>query len=362
MKITFILPPLNMAGGIKVVGIYAKAFADRGHKVVIVSPAHPKITLKQRFKSLIKELKWLSTPDSYPSHIDGLNIENRILAENRPILNDDVPDADVVIATWWETAEWVAQFTPSKGKQCYFIQGYEVFDYLPIDRVKATYRLPLKKIVISKWLKDLMKNQYADDSAILINNAVDHGQFNSAPREKQSIPTVGFLFSSTPLKGIDVTLKALDILRERYSDLRIISFGIYEWNRDLFPDVEFYYSPPQDKIRDLYALCDVWLTASRSEGFNLPAMEAMACRTPVVSTRTGWPEEAIIAAENGFLVDIDDFQELAKAAQSILSMTNEQWKTMSENAHATVASYSWEKSILQFEDVLATAIKSGIDS
>ena len=362
MKITFILPPLNMSGGIKVVGIYAKAFSERGHKVVLVSPAHPNITLKQRCKALIKEFKWLSTPARYPSHIDGLNIENIILSENRPVLNDDIPDADVVIATWWETAEWVNQFNPSKGEKFYFIQHHEIFSYFSIERVKATYRLPLKKIVIAKWLKDLMKNQYADDSAVLINNAVDHSQFSSEPRDKQSSPTVGFLYAPIPFKGTDITLKALAILRERYSNLRIISFGIYEWNRDLFPDVEFYYSPPQDKIRDLYALCDVWLTASRSEGFNLPAMEAMACRTPVVSTRTGWPEEAIIAAENGFLVDIDDFQELAKAAQSILSMTNEHWKTMSENAHATVASCSWEKSILQFEDVLATAIKSGIDS
>jgi hypothetical protein len=30
--------------------------------------------------------------------------------------------------------------------------------------------------------------------------------------------------------------------------------------------------------------CDAWMTCSRSEGFNLPALEAMACRTPVVLT------------------------------------------------------------------------------
>src|SRR5208282_5263036 len=48
------------------------------------------------------------------------------------------------------------------------------------------------------------------------------------------------------------------------------------------------------------------LTASRSEGFNLPAMEAMACRTPVVSTRTGWPAEAVKTGINGVLVDVED--------------------------------------------------------
>jgi glycosyltransferase involved in cell wall biosynthesis len=32
-------------------------------------------------------------------------------------------------------------------------------------------------------------------------------------------------------------------------------------------------------------------------------MEAMACRTPVVATRTGWPAEAIVAGFNGACVD-----------------------------------------------------------
>jgi len=31
-------------------------------------------------------------------------------------------------------------------------------------------------------------------------------------------------------------------------------------------------------------------------------MEAMACRTPVVSTNTGWPSEAIKSGWNGILV------------------------------------------------------------
>src|SRR5262245_42601030 len=43
---------------------------------------------------------------------------------------------------------------------------------------------------------------------------------------------------------------------------------------------ELVLSPPQDRIRDLYARCDVWLTASRSDGFNLPAIESMLAEHP----------------------------------------------------------------------------------
>lgn len=50
----------------------------------------------------------------------------------------------------------------------------------------------------------------------------------------------------------------------------------------------------------------MWVTTSRSEDFNLPAMEAMASRAPVVATKTDWPEEAISNELNGYLVDVDD--------------------------------------------------------
>src|SRR4030081_299985 len=93
-----------------------------------------------------------------------------------------------------------------------------------------------------------------------------------------------------------------------------------------------------------YALSDVCATASRSEGFNLPAMEAMACRTPVVSTRTGWPEEAIKSGWNGMLAEIDDIPALAKATEWVLTRNNEEWKTLSLNAYATVGSSSWTAS------------------
>src|SRR5207245_10338955 len=118
---------------------------------------------------------------------------------------------------------------------------------------------------------------------------------------------------------------------------------------------EYHHRPPQDKIRDIYARCDVWVTASSSEGFNLPAMEAMACRTPVVSTRTGWPEEAVKTGWNGVLVDVDDVGGIATGIEWMLSQTDEAWRTLSANAFATVAESSWDASALMFEQALVRA-------
>src|SRR5262249_39812611 len=161
------------------------------------------------------------------------------------------PDADVVIATWWETAEWVNTLSPNKGAKVYFIQHHEVFPHLPTERCHATYRMPLHKIVIAQWLKDVMRTQYDDDIIDLVPNSVDRAQFFAEARNKQSIPTVGFLYSTHSSKGLDVTLAAFRTVRERFPELRMISFGSERPRPELaLPEsAEFYFSPPQDQIR-----------------------------------------------------------------------------------------------------------------
>lgn len=357
MRITFCLPVVGMNGGIRVVAIYAQALARMGHQVTLVSPPPQKPTWKQSVKSLLKRGQWPSSGRSWPSHLDGLGLDHRILDRWRAPRNEDVPDGDAVIATWWETAEWVQALDPGKGAKVYFIQGHEVFPHLPVERCRATYLLPLHKIVIARWLKDLMKSHYGDESVDLVPNSVDRTQFFAPPREKQPVPTVGFLYSTSVLKGLDVALDVIRSVRARIPNLRLVSFSADPPTAE-FPlpsGTEFAHSPPQAGIRDLYSRCDVWLAASRSEGFNLTALEAMACRTPVVSTRTGWPAEALEPGKNGYLVDIDDREGLAAGLLAVLSKSPEEWKAISDRAYETAARGSWEQSARLFEGALRRA-------
>lgn len=335
------------------VGIYAKWLAEKGHEVVLISPPLPDVPIRRKIKSFITGHGWprYRKPDS---HLDGLELDHRILDRSRPIADKDVPDADIVIATWWETAEWVNALSDNKGKKVYFIQHHEVHEHLDTVRSSATYRLPLHKIVIAKWLQNVMRDEYGDEQVDLVPNSVDHNQFFSDVRGKQALPTVGFLFSTSKFKGVDVTMKAINQLRVTFPNLRAIAFGSIKPNEDtdLGSKIEFYYSPEQNKIRDLYAQCDVWLTASRTEGFNLPAMEAMACRIPVVSTKAGWPEEAVVTGKNGVLVEVDDVEAITQGAALILSLSDDSWREMSTNAYDTVSSSSWQESASRFENVL----------
>ena len=356
MNITFVLPPVNMSGGIRVIAIYAKRLAERGHAVTLVSvPRQPTRRLHR-----IQDALGLSP--SLKSHLDGLGLDHRTLAKWAPVTDQDVPDADVVIATWWETAEWVARLAPSKGRKFYFVQHHEIHPSQPVERVHATYRLPLTKIVIARWLADVMREQYGDNDTILVPNSVDHGQFHAPVRNKQPRPTVGFLYSRAGFKRVEVALDAIARLRERFPDLRVLSFGAEPADPVAMRGVEFHEDPPHDTQREVYAGVDVWLSTSRSEGFNLPAMEAMACRTPVVCTRTGWPEEAIVNGVNGALVDVDDARGVADEAARILGLPDDRWRAMSQAAFDTVKDSTWTRSTDLFEQALATAAPPTQDS
>lgn len=63
---------------------------------------------------------------------------------------------------------------------------------------------------------------------------------------------------------------------------------------------------------------DVFVLSSRSEGFSIATIQAMAAGLPVVATRSGGPQEIISNGENGLLVDPGQPAELAQALESLL--------------------------------------------
>ena len=357
MKITFVLPTLCLTGGIRVISIFAERLRKLGHEVFVISVPHPQPSLRQQVKSLLGGRGWIGTPENEPSFFDKLDVKQKITDRWRPIEDKDVPDADVVVATWWETAEWVAKLSPSKGAKAYFIQHHEVFDYLPQGRVEATWMLPMHKITISHWLVNLARTKYGDRQVSLAPPSVDTNQFYACPRHKQSVPTIGMMYSTIYWKGTDIALKAFSLAAKKIPNLRLVAFGVDAPSPELpLPaNAEYIIQPDQDKIKDYYSKCDAWLLASRSEGFGLPIIEAMACRTPVISTPAGAAPE-ILSGGSGILVRPEDPEEIAKAIEYIYQLPDAEWQALSEAAYAKVVNYSWEDATAHFEAALKVAV------
>jgi len=315
-------------------------------------------------RSLLKGRGWESVPQKEPSHFDKVDVEHLLLDTDRPVTDLDVPDADIVMATWWETAECVAKLSPRKGAKVYFLQHYEAFDYVPKGRVEATWKLPMHKIAVAQWLADKARKEYGDMSVSLVPPTVDTKQFYApGPRGKQSVPTVGLYYSTTPWKGCDIALKAFSIAAQKIPNLRLVAFGSGEdpvASLPLPPGTEYNKEPRQDQLKEFYSKCDAWLFSSRSEGFGLPILEAMACGTPVIGTTAGAAPE-LLAGGGGILVKPeypkDMAKDMAKAIEQICQLSDAEWRVMSETALETVINYTWEDATDLFEAALYAAIE-----
>jgi glycosyltransferase involved in cell wall biosynthesis len=359
MRITFVTMSPSLDGGYRIVASHAGRLRDQGHEVSIVARLAPARSARAIFRSLRKGRGWPRRYRPNTTYLDRVGIAPRYVAAPGPVTDADVPDGDVVIATWWETAEWVARLSPSKGSKVYFIQDYEVFPYVPPGRVEATWRLPFHKIVVSRWLAELARTTYDDADAALVPNAVDHRLFHAPPRGKNRVPAVGLVCAGAERKACRVALRAFELASLRVPDLHLVTFG----NRSAYEHLavparaENHVEPPQDRLRELYASCDAWLFSSRTEGFGLPILEAMACRTPVIATPGGAAPE-LLADGGGLLVEPDDPEGMARAIERVVAMDEPEWTRLSDLAFATAMRHNWDDAAERFEAALCAACRN----
>lgn len=348
MRVTFLLPHAGMNGGVRVVAGYAQHLHERGHRVTVLS------TRRLRPPPLWRRVLGLGDGKPERSHFDGLDVPVTRLPHRGPITAAETPDADVLVATWWQTAQWVAALPASKGVKVYFVQHDErVIAARHVAEVAATWRLPMHKIAVARWLADLAAREFGDAEVEVVANGVDTRLFGAPPRAKAARPTVGFMFSQSRFKAAEVAVAAVAQARRRVPELDVVSFGLQPPTSDHpLPDgTRFEQAPPQHRLAELYAACDAWIVPSRCEGFGLPILEAMACRTPVIATRTGAAPE-LVAGGGGWLVDVDDVDAIAQRIVEAAQLRPEAWRALSDSAFATAQQNTLAASAAAFEDAL----------
>ena len=332
------------------IATYAKKLLGMGYDMTVVSRGPGKLKTRDQLSYLLRHRRFSRRDPNQAVYFDALGDRHLEIVRDGPLLAQDVPDGDIVIATWWRTAFEVAALPAEKGTKVYFVQHHEVHDHLPWDLSAGSYYLPLQKITISRWLVEQMAQYYGDLDLPMVPNSVDTELFYAPARSLNTRPTVGFIYSPAKFKGVDVTLKAIEIVHQSFPDLRVVTFGQHDISNDLtLPDYStFSRTPKQEELRTIYASCDVWLSGSRAEGFGLPILEAMACRTPVIATRTGASCDLIMDGINGYVVDIENAEEMASRVVEILSASPSTWQKMSDAAFITAHSYSWDDAARAF--------------
>jgi len=355
MKIVFLLPQEapRPAGGFKVVYEYANRLARRGHRVRVLHIAHllpsdtrPGLRDKLRVLRYVPfalNRKW--RPDRW-FKLDPAVTISWVPSFSRIFL----PKADVYVATWWTTADRLAAIQNFPARKLYLIQHLETW-LGSEDQVMATWKTPLEKIVIARWLEEIARG--LGQSSHYIPNGLDFSKYGCdvAP-ETRNPRQVAMMFSHSLLwKGSYEGLKAIVRLKEQFPDLQAELFGIDERPEDLPSWIVYHHAPPQAEIRRIYNRASIFLAPSLSEGWGLPPCEAMMCGTAVVATDIGGHREFSVDSVNALLVPPEDPAAMAAAAARLIADPELRLK-LAQKGKADIQRFSWDSAVDAFERVL----------
>lgn len=353
MKIIFVLPcsGKNPVGGIKVVYEYANHLSKRGHNVTVVHTAFQRIDTPPTEiprRTLFYLKLWASgkyTPDSW------FKIDPSVQMLWVPTLDSqNIPDADVVIATSWDTAEWVNQYPASKGRRFYLIQGLETWSGTE-KRVFATWKARLNKIVIAQWLERTANSM--NEKCAYIPNGLDFTRFGLDLSLTERIADhVLMMYHPSEWKGSDDGLNALKKVKQQVPGLRASMFGVPKPPKDLPGWIDYHRSPSQERIRQLYNKCSIFLAPSWSEGWGLPASEAMMCGAAVAATDIGGHREFAFHEQTALLSPPKDSGALAANVVRLINDRELRIKIATQG-NEYIQRFTWDRATDAFEKLLS---------
>jgi glycosyltransferase involved in cell wall biosynthesis len=191
-------------------------------------------------------------------------------------------------------------------------------------------------------------------------------------REKYGIPEGPYLLSLCtlqPRKNIEHLIRCFgDVIRqERLKELHLVLVGIRGWKEEsIFEEIGALgalrdrvlvtgYVDDED-LAPLYTGALAFVYPSFYEGFGLPALEAMQCGVPVITSNTSSLPEVV--GEAGIMLDPRDADGLC---QSIVALYGDASlrSVMSLNSLEQAQKFSWERCTAQTLQAYRTAVQDG---
>lgn len=354
MRISFVLPCSGRypIGGFRIIYEYANRLVTRGHQVTLVhliAPQPERLSSGRYWRARLQFIRD-RLMGTYLPHA-WFNLDARVATTCCFTLSgSSVPDGDAVIASAWHTAEGVARLGPETGRKFYFIQHYETWDSDHASLVR-TWHLPLRKIVIATWLRDIAFE--LGETAAIVPNAVDYDFFRVEISPEQR-PPESILMQCHRLswKGTMDAVEALKKIRSRGIPFRLTLFGLTrpeELGIDL--DHHFIFNPSQTQLKKLYNENAIFIAPSWSEGWGLTPHEAAACGAALAVTDIGGHREFLVPEETALMSNPKEPNGLAMHVERLL-IDCEFRVELARRAAQSLSVLNWAHSVSKFEEVL----------
>lgn len=146
------------------------------------------------------------------------------------------------------------------------------------------------------------------------------------------IPTIACIAFHSPVKGIDILLKALSILKMQNIPFTCLQIGggsselngedtnaLKELCHSLDLDSQLTWVGLTNDVYRYLSISDIYCQPSRTEALPLSIAEAMQASLPIIASGVGGVSELVHSGENGFTVQPDDPVALAEKLKLLIS-------------------------------------------
>jgi glycogen synthase len=391
MRVLFIsyeLPPIGGGGGRAALHV-ARRLARRGHSVAVLSSLFPGLPeQKQSDGVAIHRLRVRRKKMDECTPIELLSFMRRSIPAARRLADEMKPS---VVCAFFGIPGGPAAWRLRRRRGIPYVLSLRGSD-VPRPELAAHQRLhALTRPLLRRMYRDASGLIAVSDSlrraalAVLpgarievIPNGVDTERFKPAqPCEGSCKPSQGsrpellFVGRLREFKGVQDAISALPALERalgRTARLTIIGDGPSRAALEAQAaglrgagsnsEVRFLGWLDPAALPAAYASASLLLLPSYVEGHSNVILEALAAGVPCVASDVAGIRETITDGREGILVPPRAPDALARAAARVLSDA-ETWRSMSRNAQARAAEFSWDKIAAEYEAVLLRAEGSG---
>jgi len=223
---------------------------------------------------------------------------------------------------------------------------------------------------VSSFARQKMQEVYtvAPERIRIVHPGVDIEKFKPAESElrleirhelgvKDDEVLILFVSMNFELKGLDLLLAALSRLRKdgrgKQPKLLVVGKGNISKYQDISRQLgiaeNVVFTGVRHDMERIYVAGDLFVLLSNFDTFGMVVTEAMASGLPVIVSDKVGAKDLVRNAENGFIVDRDNIEEICS---KIVHMSDERVRVrMSRNAQNTIKDYTWDKVALDVMNI-----------
>lgn len=204
-----------------------------------------------------------------------------------------------------------------------------------------------------------------------IENEIIGGSPNRSVSQSLNLPTsskiIGIVAVFRDQKRlwiwIDLALKIL----HKCPETHFVLVGDGEWRTRLERQIEesgksrnFHLVGVQKQVIPYLSIMDIYLSTSEFEGLPIAMLEAMSCEVPVVATRAGGIGEVIQHGVQGFLSEIEEYEELVDYCVQLIHNLKLHQSMSIAARQRVVDQFSMNRMVEELEGVYETVIGKSV--